>query len=611
MNILGVSAFYHDSAAALLQDNKIVAAAQEERFTRIKHDSEFPIQSIKYCLGQAGLTPSDLSAIVFYEKPFIKLERIFETYLAFAPMGLGSFLYSSSSWITDKLFQKKKICRILRSEIDPEFDWSNILLFSEHHLSHAASAFFPSPFQQAAILTVDGVGEWATATIAIGKGSDIEIVKEMRFPHSVGLLYSAFTYYCGFKVNSGEYKLMGLAPYGKPKYAELIKSKLITVFDDGSIQLDMHYFGFGNGLTMTNANFHALFEGEPHPPEAPLTQRVMDIAASIQAVTEEIIYKMAMHVSDITGERRLCMAGGVALNCVANGRLAQSGIFDEIWVQPAAGDAGGAIGAALAAGHMHFDTGNRIAVRDDGMSGSLLGPEYSDQEIERALLDLGASYRRLNRRELIAEVVSHLTDQAAVGWMQGRMEFGPRALGNRSILADPRSQEMQRTLNLKIKQRESFRPFAPSVMLHHANEWFTLPMESPYMSLVASLGESKKVAQPSQPGENSTSAAVNPTSAVPAVTHVDFTARVQTVNETTNPIFHDLIATFYDMTGTPMLVNTSFNVRGEPIVCSPKDAFRCFMTTGLDVLVIGNYLLLKEEQDMSIVDELHMAFPLD
>ena len=517
-------------------------------------------------------------------------------------MGLGSFLYSSSSWITDKLFQKKKICRILRSEIDPEFDWSNILLFSEHHLSHAASAFFPSPFQQAAILTVDGVGEWATATIAIGKGSDIEIVKEMRFPHSVGLLYSAFTYYCGFKVNSGEYKLMGLAPYGKP---------LITVFDDGSIQLDMHYFGFGNGLTMTNANFHALFEGEPHPPEAPLTQRVMDIAASIQAVTEEIIYKMAMHVSDITGERRLCMAGGVALNCVANGRLAQSGIFDEIWVQPAAGDAGGAIGAALAAGHMHFDTGNRIAVRDDGMSGSLLGPEYSDQEIERALLDLGASYRRLNRRELIAEVVSHLTDQAAVGWMQGRMEFGPRALGNRSILADPRSQEMQRTLNLKIKQRESFRPFAPSVMLHHANEWFTLPMESPYMSLVASLGESKKVAQPSQPGENSTSAAVNPTSAVPAVTHVDFTARVQTVNETTNPIFHDLIATFYDMTGTPMLVNTSFNVRGEPIVCSPKDAFRCFMTTGLDVLVIGNYLLLKEEQDMSIVDELHMAFPLD
>ena len=611
MNILGVSAFYHDSAAALLQDNKIVAAAQEERFTRIKHDSEFPIQSIKYCLGQAGLTPSDLSAIVFYEKPFIKLERIFETYLAFAPMGLGSFLYSSSSWITDKLFQKKKICRILRSEIDPEFDWSNILLFSEHHLSHAASAFFPSPFQQAAILTVDGVGEWATATIAIGKGSDIEIVKEMRFPHSVGLLYSAFTYYCGFKVNSGEYKLMGLAPYGKPKYAELIKSKLITVFDDGSIQLDMHYFGFGNGLTMTNANFHALFEGEPHPPEAPLTQRVMDIAASIQAVTEEIIYKMAMHVSDITGERRLCMAGGVALNCVANGRLAQSGIFDEIWVQPAAGDAGGAIGAALAAGHMHFDTGNRIAVRDDGMSGSLLGPEYSDQEIERALLDLGASYRRLNRRELIAEVVSHLTDQAAVGWMQGRMEFGPRALGNRSILADPRSQEMQRTLNLKIKQRESFRPFAPSVMLHHANEWFTLPMESPYMSLVASLGESTKVAQPSQPGENSTSAAVNPTSAVPAVTHVDFTARVQTVNETTNPIFHDLIATFYDMTGTPMLVNTSFNVRGEPIVCSPKDAFRCFMTTGLDVLVIGNYLLLKEEQDMSIVDELHMAFPLD
>jgi len=611
LRILGLSALYHDSACALVEDGRIVAAAQEERFTRKKHDPAFPAQALAWCLAEAGCALADIDAVVFYDKPFIKFERLLETYLAFAPRGFQSFRMAMPLWLKEKLFQKD----LLRKELQKfarDFDWQNRLLFAEHHLSHAASAFFPSPFEEAAVLTMDGVGEWTTTSLALGRGNTLEIQRELHFPHSLGLLYSAFTYYTGFRVNSGEYKVMGLAPYGEPRFAQLILDKLIDVKEDGSFHLDQSYFNYCTGLTMTNDRFAALF-GEPvrRPDRDRLTQFHMDVAASIQAVTEHVVLKLARAIRKETGARNLCLAGGVALNCVANGKIARAGIFDNLWIQPAAGDAGGALGAALAGYHL-FHGKPRQAVAGDAMRGSYLGPDFAQADIEARLAAAGARFTVLSDDGLIAATGQALADGKAVGWMQGRMEFGPRALGGRSILGDPRSPTMQKVLNLKVKYRESFRPFAPSVLREDVAEWFELDGDSPYMLLVAPVHERHRRAMTAdEEGLFGIDKLNVPRSTIPAVTHVDYSARIQTVHADTNPRYHALIAKFKQLTGCPVVVNTSFNVRGEPIVCTPEDAFRCFMGSEIETLAVGNCLLAKEDQDPALKLDYKGAFELD
>jgi len=611
MHILGISAYYHDAAACLVTDGKIIAAAQEERFTRIKHDPSFPINAIRYCIEAGGISADNIDYVVFYDKPFLKFERILETYLAFAPRGFRSFVTSLPIWLKEKLFQKTVLLESLKSHVECSVDWADRLLFSEHHISHAASAFFASPFEESAVLTMDGVGEWATTSVALGKGNQLDMLREIRFPHSLGLLYSAFTYYTGFKVNSGEYKVMGLAPYGKPCYAELIKSKLINIQDDGSFRIDMSYFNYATGLTMTNARFDRLFGGPARKPEAALTQREMDLAASIQVVIEEVVIKIARYVRESTGQRNLCLAGGVALNCVANGKLLREGGFDAVWIQPAAGDAGGSVGAALAAYHMALG-GPRIVNPADAMQGAYLGPEYLQDDIEMRLRLAGAHYTTVSDDEVINIAVKALTDGKAVGWHQGRMEFGPRALGGRSIIADPRSQTMQRQLNLKVKYRESFRPFAPSVLAENAQDWFDIDVSSPYMLMVAEVAKSRQLPISDEQQVLFGIEQLNvQRSEIPAVTHVDFSARIQTVHLETNPRYYSLLSAFKAATGCPVLVNTSFNVRGEPIVCTPEDAFRCLMGTEIELLIVGNCVLWKELQDQILRKDYREDYELD
>ena len=612
MKILGISAYYHDAAAALINDGEIVAAAQEERFTRKKHDSGFPSHAVQFCLGHSGLKPGDLDFVAFYDKPFLKFERLLETYLAFAPRGFSSFRQALPVWVKEKLFQKGLLIKQLGSALDKSVDWTGKLLFSEHHLSHAASAFYPSPFESAAVLTMDGVGEWSTTSLAHGSGSRLEVLREIHFPHSLGLLYSAFTYFTGFKVNSGEYKVMGLAPYGVPRYVDAIKEHLIDIKDDGSFRLNLDYFDYCTGLRMTNSRFDAVFGGPPRQPEARLGQREMDLAASVQAITEEVVLKLAAGVRKQTGERNLCLAGGVALNCVANGKLLRSGSFDRIWVQPAAGDAGGAIGAALGAYHL-YQGGQRRAVNGrDGMQGAYLGPSYDDAEIRRRLTDAGAVFEMLDEREIIDRSARALADGLAVGWHQGRMEFGPRALGARSILGDARSPTMQRLLNLKVKFRESFRPFAPSVLREKVADWFELDGDSPYMLLVADVRPEHRIAMTEEQKRLFGIERLNVArSTVPAVTHVDYSARIQTVHRETNPRYHALISRFDELTGCPVIVNTSFNVRGEPLVCTPEDSFHCFMGTEIDVLVVGNAILEKSRQPEHLKQRYEDRFELD
>ena len=612
MYILGISAFYHDSAACIIKDGEIIAAAQEERFTRKRHDASFPRHAIKYCIQEAQIDAEQIDSVTFYEKPFIKFERLLETYLAFAPKGFTSFAKAMPVWIKDKLFQKMAIIKELKSTFGKETNWHERLMFSEHHLSHAASAFYPSPFESAAILTLDGVGEWTTTSMAVGKGSDLKVLKEIHFPHSLGLLYSAFTYYTGFKVNSGEYKVMGLAPYGKPRFANLILEKLITVADDGSFHLDMSYFDYATGLTMTNKKFDKLFGGPPRAPEAELTQREMDLAASIQKVTEDVVIKLTKGIAKETGERNLCLAGGVALNCVVNGIISREKIFDNIWIQPAAGDAGGALGAALSVWYLYNQSERKISSAGDAMKGSYLGPAFSDAEIEKELKKCGAVFKKCTENELIEHVTSALVNEKVVGWMQGRMEFGPRALGARSIIADPRSPKMQKQLNLKVKYRESFRPFAPSVLCDDVGDWFEHYSDSPYMSLVANVKKDKHRIMTEEEKSLFGIEKLNiPRSTVPAITHVDYSARIQTVHANTNPRYHALISNFKKATSCPLVINTSFNVRGEPIVCTPKDAFNCFMGTDLDVLAVGSYLLFKDEQDQNLKKNYVKFYELD
>jgi carbamoyltransferase len=612
MYVLGISAFYHDSAACLLKDGEIVAAAQEERFTRKKHDAGFPHYAIQYCLKEAGISSGQIANVVFYEKPFVKFERLLETYLAFAPKGFTSFAKAMPLWIKDKLFQKSALVKALGETLGKNINWQERLLFSEHHLSHAASAYYPSPFESAAVLALDGVGEWTTTSLAIGKGRELKVVKEIKFPHSIGLLYSAFTYYTGFKVNSGEYKVMGLAPYGEPRYADLIKEKLITVAEDGSFQLDMSYFNYATGLTMTNKKFDALFGGPARTSETELTQREMDLSASVQKVTEDIVVQIARGIAEETGERNLCLAGGVALNCVVNGILLREKIFDNIWIQPAAGDAGGALGAALSAWYLHHKKDRKVPSERDAMKGSYLGPGFTDVEIEAELISSGARFTKLSEDDLIEQVASAIVSEKAVGWMQGRMEFGPRALGGRSILADPRSPKIQKQLNLKVKYRESFRPFAPSVLREDVGEWFEHDVDSPYMLFVAGVKQHKRLALTKDHKELFGIDKLNiPRSLVPAITHIDYSARIQTVHSDTNSRYHAVISKFKEKTGCPLLVNTSFNVRGEPIVCSPTDAFKCFMGTELDVLAVGNYFLTKEAQDENLKESYEERYELD
>lgn len=611
MKIIGLSAYYHDSAACLVIDGEVIAAAQEERFTRKKHDEGFPRHSIEYCLSEADLQIADVDYFVFYDKPFLKFERLLETYLAFAPRGFKSFVTSLPVWLKDKLFQKSVISDALKDNFGDAVDWSQRLLFSEHHLSHAASAFFPSPFEDAAVLTMDGVGEWATTSLAIGHGNELSVHKEIYFPHSLGLLYSAMTYYTGFKVNSGEYKVMGLAPYGEPKYAKLIKDHLIDIKEDGSFHLDMQYFNYCTDLTMTNERFDALFGGPARTSESLLTQREMDLAASIQSVTEEVVIKLAKGLKKSTGQKNLCLAGGVALNCVANGKLLREKIFENIWIQPASGDAGGAVGAALAACHMMLNQ-PRVVSKSDGMKGSYLGPQYEQAEIEKRLLAAGAVFKTVTDDELINLTVEALVQGKAVGWHQGRMEFGPRSLGGRSIIADPRSETVQKQLNLKVKYRESFRPFAPSVLREEVQDWFDIKSDSPYMLLVADVAKSKQLPMTQEQEKLFGIDKLNvPRSEIPAVTHVDYSARIQTVHKETNPRYHKLLSRFKELTGCPVLVNTSFNVRGEPIVCTPEDAFNCLMGTGIEFLVVGNSIMRKEDQDERLIKDYKNAYELD
>ena len=612
MLILGISAYYHDSAACLVHDGKIVAAAQEERFTRIKHDPSFPQHAIEYCLTSQNVNPEQIDHVVLYDKPFLKFERLLETYLAFAPRGFKSFRTSMPSWIKDKLFQKSTISKALKEQLSENVDWSERLLFSEHHMSHAASAFFPSPFDEAAVLTMDGVGEWTTTSLAIGKGNSLEVTKEIHFPHSLGLLYSALTYYTGFKVNSGEYKVMGLAPYGNPVYADLIRDNLIQIKGDGSFQLNMEYFDYCTGMTMTNSKFNDLFGAPPRTAESKLTQREMDLAASVQIVTEDVVIGLAKGIKKETGQKNLCLAGGVALNCVANGKLLREKVFDNIWIQPAAGDAGGALGAALGAYHIHLDQPRLPTSGADGMFGTYLGPSYSESSSCETLDQIGAVYDKCNEAELISRTAQYLAEGKAIGWFNGRMEFGPRALGARSIIADPRSSEMQKQLNLKVKYRESFRPFAPSVLSEDVSDWFDLDEASPYMLLVADVSEDKRLAMTEEQEDLFGIDKLNVVrSEVPSITHVDYSARVQTVHKETNPRYHALILKFKELSGCSMVVNTSFNVRGEPIVCTPEDAFRCFMGTELDVLVIDNLILTKDEQDASLAEQYELKYELD
>jgi len=650
-SILGLSAYYHDSAACLLVDGRIVAAAQEERFSRKKHDAEFPARAARYCLEAGGLSAEQLDHVAFYDKPLLKFERLFETYLDYAPRGFASFRKAMPLWITDRLWMSDRIGK--------DLGYGGRILFSEHHESHAASAFYPSPYEEAAVLTMDGVGEWATSSLGMGSGNRLDMLSELKFPHSIGLLYSAFTYFCGFKVNSGEYKLMGLAPYGEPKYAGLIREKLVHVCEDGSIRLDMDYFDFADRLTMTGAGFERLFGGPARAPESKLTQREMDLARSIQDVTEEIVLKMARHARKTTGARYLCMAGGVALNCVANGRLLEAGIFDDIWIQPAAGDAGGAVGAALTVWHRHLGNERsspekrgtwrlsekneekkreekissngeescggaspaaglaRVAAQlppyEDGMSGAFLGPSYSSEEISSWLSLKGYPFRTFDAAALPGAVADLLASGKVVGLLQGRMEFGPRALGGRSILGDPRSPAMQSVMNLKIKFRESFRPFAPSVLREEAAKWFAFNGDSPYMLLCADVAPARRRAVTREENALWGIEKLNvPRSTIPAVTHVDYSARLQTVRRETNPLYHAILFAFQERTGCPVVVNTSFNVRGEPIVCTPEDAYRCFMRTAMDALVLENHVLLREDQpDFKESGDWRRTFTLD
>ena len=612
MKILGISAYYHDAAACLVIDGEIVAAAQEERFTRIRHDSQFPTRAICYVLEQARVTANALDHIVFYDKPFLKFERLLETYLAFAPRGFKSFATAMPSWLKEKLMQKSLLIQTLQKHFGKASRWEDKLLFSEHHLSHAASAFFPSPFESAAVLTLDGVGEWTTTSLSLGRGNTLTVCKEIHFPHSLGLLYSAMTHFIGFKVNSGEYKVMGLAPYGQPRYVGQIKDHLIDIKEDGSFALDMDYFNFCTGLTMTNARWADLFDGPPRPAETVLTQRDMDLAASIQAVVEEVLLKLAQDAARCTGEKNLCLAGGVALNAVANGKLLRQRTFDRLWIQPAAGDAGGALGAALAAHHMMLGQPRNIKVGSDAMKGAFLGPQFEQADIQHRLTRCGAIFDTLTEAAVVEQAAMALSQGKTIGWMNGRMEFGPRALGARSILADARSPDMQRLLNLKIKQRESFRPFAPSVTREAAAQWFDLNDDSPYMLLVADVAASKRLVADAHEQALSGLARLGvPGSVVPAITHVDGSARVQTVDRHTNPRYHALIRRFDALTGCPVIANTSFNVRGEPIVCTPEDAFGCFMRTDLDILVVGNAYLTKAAQTVVGRSEPLVAHELD
>jgi carbamoyltransferase len=614
--ILGISAYYHDSAACLVEDGRIVAAAQEERFTRRKHDPGFPAHAVRYCLREAGIGARELDLVGFYEKPLVKFDRLLETYIACAPRGLRSYLMAMPLWLGHRLWMPDDIKRHVEG-------YEGEVLFGDHHESHAASAFYPSPFEQAAVITVDGVGEWATSSIGVGRGSDLELIRELRFPHSLGLLYSAFTYFTGFRVNSGEYKLMGLAPYGEPKYVATIKDHLLQIRDDGSLWMNMEYFEYPHALRMTGRGFERLFDGPAREPETRLTQREMDLARSVQDVTDEVMLKMARFARRETGMRDLCLAGGVALNCVANGHIAREAIFDQIWIQPAAGDAGGAVGVALSLWHRHLEkprlspeasgTWERPAAARgrtaplryaDGMSGAYLGPRFSDEEVEGFLEGHGCVARRLERAALAEQIAALMAEEKVVGLLQGRMEFGPRALGGRSIIGDPRSRRMQSMMNLKIKFRESFRPFAPSVLREHVDSWFDLDGDSPYMLLVAPVHPARRL--PSA-GEGSSAWGIErlnvPRSTVPAITHVDYSARIQTVRREISPFYYDIIEAFYRLTGCPMIVNTSFNVRGEPIVCTPEDAYRCFMRTNIDALVLENSLLLKTEQAAAGVED--------
>ena len=609
-SILGISAFYHDSAACILIDGEIIAAAQEERFTRKKHDPSYPHNAVEFVLDYAKLKLHQIDQIVFFEKPFLKFERLLETYVAFAPKGFLSFSKAMPLWIKEKLFQKNLLFNYLK-EHDQNYKSDKNIFFSDHHLSHAASAFFPSPFNEAVILTADGVGEWATTTVAVGKGNKLEIKKEIHFPHSLGLLYSAFTYYTGFKVNSGEYKLMGLAPYGSPIYEDKIK-QLIDIKDDGTFRLNQKYFNYATGLTMTNNKFHNLFGEKPRNSEnEKLTQFHMDIATSIQKVTEDIMIKLSKSIRKEYGLKNLCLAGGVALNCVANGKILKENIFENIWIQPAAGDAGGSLGAALALWYDNQSNDRNVNHKDD-MKGSYLGPEFTQTEIEKELNSIGAKFDILDYENLISQTSDHLSNEKAIGWFQGRMEFGPRALGGRSILGDPRSEKMQKTLNLKVKYRESFRPFAPSILKEDLPNWFNLKVDSPYMLLVADVIDEKKIKMTNEQNKLFGIDKLNiKRSEIPAVTHVDYSARIQTVSSITNKPYYDLISKFKEKTGCPVIVNTSFNVRGEPIVNTPKDAFNCFMGTELDYLVIGNCILDKNKQDLKLKKDYTKEFELD
>ncbi|MEK6776198.1 MAG: carbamoyltransferase [bacterium] len=589
MNILGISAFYHDSAACLVQDGKIICAAQEERFTREKHDSSFPSNAIGYCLDESKLSGQDLDFVAFYDKPFVKFDRILSTYLAYAPLGLGSFIKAMPLWIKKKLW--------IKEEIRKELEFDGKMIFLEHHESHAASAFFPSPFQEAAFLTMDGVGEWATTSYGQGKGHEIEILAELHFPHSIGLLYSAFTYYTGFKVNSGEYKVMGLAPYGEPRYKDLILTELLDLKENGSFRMNMDYFDYCAGLTMTNSRFEELFGGPSRKPESPLTQREMDLARSVQEVTEEVMLRMTRHVFKETGQKNLCLAGGVALNCVGNGRILREGPFEKIWIQPAAGDAGGALGAALFVWYQYLKNSRSSDGKKDAQQGSYLGPSFENESITEYLKKNNAPYSELREDEIAERTADLIAEQKVIGWFQGRMEFGPRALGNRSIIGDARSPKMQEVMNLKIKFRESFRPFAPSVLEERVSDYFEIDRPSPYMLLVAPI---KKEHQKELTDEEKKLSGIQQLNAarstVPAVTHVDYSARIHTVSKEENPLYHQMIRRFDQKYGCPVIINTSFNVRGEPIVCTPEDAYRCFMRTHMDYLMMGNCLLDKREQ---------------
>ncbi len=611
MRILGLSAFYHDSAAALVQDGVLLAAAQEERFTRRKHDPGFPVQAIQAVLACGGTDLKSIDHVAFYDKPFLKFERLLETYLAFAPRGFTSFRQALPLWLQEKLFQKRLLCDELK-KLEPSVDWRQRLLFSEHHLSHAASAFYPSPFESAAVLTMDGVGEWTTSSLALGRGASLQVIKEIHFPHSLGLLYSAFTYYTGFKVNSGEYKVMGLAPYGEPRYVQQIREHIIDIKDDGTFRLNLDYFDYCTGLTMTSPKFDALFGAPPRKPEQRLQQREMDLAASVQAITEEVVLKLARSIARETGERKLCLAGGVALNCVANGKLLRQHDFESVWIQPAAGDAGGAVGAALAAAHLQLNQPRSVAATGDAMRGAYLGPSYEQVDIEQRLRAAGARFEVLSESAMLDACAQALAQGQALGWHQGRMEFGPRALGGRSILGDPRSPSMQKLLNLKVKYRESFRPFAPAVLRENVADWFDLDGDSPYMLLVADVLERHRIPMTDSEKQLFGIAKLNvPRSSIPAVTHVDYSARIQTVHADTNPVYHELIRRFGVITGCPIVVNTSFNVRGEPIVCTPEDAFRCFMGTDIELLAVGNCLLRKAAQDPALKVNYETAFELD